>query len=146
MAEEAFNEEKQALIRGAIQQAELETSGEIKVHIENHCKEDTLDRAAYIFEQLHMHETALRNGVLIYLALKDKQFAILGDVGINQRVEDGFWDKISSLMMSYFKKGEYTQGLVEGILGAGEQLKAHFPYQSDDQNELSNDISFGKND
>ncbi|MBD99514.1 MAG: hypothetical protein CMO34_06695 [Verrucomicrobia bacterium] len=144
MAEEAFNEEKQAAIRNAIQQSELATSGEIKVHIENHCKEETLDRAAYIFEQLKMHETALRNGVLIYLAIKDRQFAIIGDIGINQKVKKGFWDSTSLLMMNYFKNGEFTKGLVEGILTVGQQLKTHFPYKADDQNELSDEISFGK--
>jgi len=145
MAKDIFTEEQQQLVREAIQEAELKTSGEVKVHIENHCKEETMDRAAFVFEQLEMHKTALRNGVLFYLALKDRQFAILGDVGINQKVPEGFWDKISEMMLAYFQKGDFAKGLIEGVKEAGVQLKAHFPYQKDDVNELSDDISFGNN-
>lgn len=145
MAKDIFSEAEQQMVREAIQEAELKTSGEVKVHIENHCKEDTMDRAAFVFEQLQMHKTALRNGVLFYLALKDRQFAILGDVGINQKVPEGFWNKISEMMLNYFKKGEFVKGLTEGVKEAGNQLKTHFPYQEDDINELSDDISFGDN-
>ncbi len=145
MGKDIFTEQQQQQIREAIQEAELNTSGEIKVHIENHCKEDTMDRAAFVFEQLQMHKTALRNGVLFYLALKDRQFAILGDVGINQKVEEGFWNKISEMMLNYFQKGDFALGLVEGVKAAGQQLKTHFPYQQGDVNELSDDISFGQN-
>src|SRR5690554_5513535 len=144
MAKEAFTDEQRAEIRQAIQTAELNTSGEVKVHIENNCKGDALDRAAFVFEQLKMHKTELRNGVLFYLALKDRQFAILGDIGINQKVPKDLWDDISKMMLKLFKEGDYTKGLVEGIKTAGLQLKAHFPYQQDDVNELSDDISFGK--
>lgn len=143
MAKEFFSEEDQALIRQAIQEAELNTSGELKVHIENHSKEEALDRAAYVFEQLEMHNTELRNGVLFYLAIKDKQFAILGDAGINHKVPEGFWNNISQQMMADFKSGEFVKGLTSGIKEAGIQLKAHFPYQKGDINELSDDISFG---
>lgn len=144
MAKDLFTQEEQNQIRDAIQHAELNTSGEVKVHIEGKCKEDTMDRAAYIFEQLKMHQTELRNGVLFYLAINDRKFAILGDLGINQKVPEGFWDQISNLMMNHFKNGNFVKGLVEGVTEAGEQLKAHFPYQKDDKNELSDDISFGK--
>jgi uncharacterized membrane protein len=144
MAKDIFTEEEQQQIREAIQHAELATSGEIKVHIENHCKEDAMDRAAYVFEQLQMHTTKERNGVLFYLALRDKQFAILGDVGINQKVSGDFWNSISAMMLGYFREGNFVKGLVEGVKEAGEQLKSHFPYQQDDENELSDDISFGK--
>jgi uncharacterized membrane protein len=144
MAKDVFTEAQQEEIRKAIQDAELSTSGEVKVHIENHCKEETMDRAAYVFEQLKMHQTEQRNGVLFYLALKDRQFAILGDAGINEKVPDGFWDDISALMMKHFKAGDFVTGLVEGVREAGQQLKAHFPYQKGDVNELSDDISFGK--
>ncbi len=144
MAKDYFSEEQQERIRQAIQEAEKSTSGEIKVHIEGHCKEDIMDRAAFVFEQLEMHKTKERNGVLIYLALKDRQFAILGDVGINQKVPEGFWNSVSELMLKHFKKEDYTSGLAEGIKEAGLQLKTHFPYQSNDKNELSDDISFGK--
>lgn len=146
MARDVFTEDQQQQIREAIRDAESNTSGEIKVHIENHCKEDALDRAAFIFEKLEMHKTERRNGVLFYLALKDHHFAILGDAGINDKVPKGFWDNISKMMMTYFKEGNYTKGLSEGVKEAGQQLKAHFPYhQKGSENELSDDISFGKN-
>lgn len=144
MAKDIFTEAEQQQIREAIQEAEHSTSGEIKVHIEGHCKEDTLDRAAYVFEQLEMHKTKLRNGVLIYLAIKDKKFAILGDVGINQKVESDFWNHISEKMLNYFKDEQYVLGLTEGIKSSGTALGRFFPYQTDDKNELSDDISFGQ--
>lgn len=144
MARELFTEAEQQQIREAIQEAEKNTSGEIKVHIEKHCKEDTLDRAAYVFEQLEMHKTKLRNGVLIYLAVIDKQFAILGDIGINQKVEEGFWNHISEQMINYFKQGEFVLGLSEGIKSSGKALSEHFPYQKNDKNELADEVSFGK--
>ena len=140
-----FTEEDKLQITNAIRVAETNTSGEIRVHIEKHCKEDVLDRAAFIFEKLKMHKTALRNGVLFYVAIEDHKFAILGDVGINQKVPDDFWEEIKSDVFEKFKDGKYAEGLAEGIIKAGEQLKAHFPYQEDDVNELSDEISFGKN-
>lgn len=143
-AKRFFTESQLKEIEQAIKQAELETSGEVRVHIENKCKDDVLDQASYIFEKLDMHKTALRNGVLFYLALKDKKFAILGDIGINQVVPENFWDDIKSTMARRFKEGDFCGGLSEGIYMAGEQLKTHFPYQSDDINELPDEISFGK--
>ena len=139
-----FSEEQKLQITNAIRVAETNTSGEIRVHIEKHCKEDVLDRAAYIFEKLEMHKTELRNGVLFYLALEDRKFAILGDAGINQKVSENFWDEIKEEVVSKFKDGLFAKGLSEGIIKAGEQLKTHFPYQEDDENELSDDISFGE--
>lgn len=144
MAKDIFSEKEQAQIRAAIQEAELNTSGEVKVHIEGKCKEETMDRAAFVFEQLQLHKTALRNGVLFYLAFKDRKFAILGDIGINQKVPEGFWDNVSTMMLNHFKNGDFVKGLVEGVKEAGQELKVHFPYQKDDSNELSDDISFGK--
>ena len=139
-----FTEEQQKEITDAIKGAELNTSGEIRVHIENKCKADVMDRAAYLFEKLEMHKTELRNGVLFYLAVIDKKFSILGDAGINAKVPENFWDEIKNTMLQYFKKEELSSGLAKGIQMAGEQLKKHFPYQSDDVNELSDEISFGK--
>ena len=130
-------------IQAAIAEAELSTSGEIRVHIDNKCKEEPVKKAIQVFEKLKMHETELRNGVLIYLAVKDKKLAIVGDQGIDEAVEDGFWDQIKNNLVENFKNGLYAEGLVEGIHASGEQLKAHFPYQEDDVNELSNEISFG---
>jgi len=140
-----FTEENNLQITNAIRAAEMNTSGEVRVHIEKYCKGDVLDRAAYIFEKMEMHKTQLRNGVLFYLAVEDHQFAILGDAGINQKVPDDFWETTKELVLSKFKEGNLTEGLTSGILMAGEQLKAHFPYSKNDVDELSNEISFGKN-
>lgn len=144
MAKDLFTAEQKQQIVAAIREAEKNTSGEIRVHIDKKCKEDVLDRAAYMFDALDMQKTALRNGVLIYLATEDRQFAILGDAGINQKVPVGFWDGVRDLMISNFKQGKFTEGLSEGIKLAGEQLKKHFPHQTNDKNELADDISFGK--
>lgn len=145
MAEQHFTKEDKAQIKSAIEAAELNTSGEIRVHLENKCKEEhVLDRAAQVFAELNMHKTEARNGVLIYMAVVDHKFAILGDAGINAKVEDDFWDITKEKMVAQFKEGQLTQGIAEGIKCAGERLKEFFPYQSDDQNELSDEISFGK--
>jgi uncharacterized membrane protein len=139
-----FTAQEQQQITQAIRDAELNTSGEVRVHIENRCKGDVLDQAAYIFKQLNMHRTKLRNGVLFYLSTQDHKFAILGDMGINQKVAETFWDDIKEMMAANFRDGKFASGLTEGILQAGNQLKHHFPYQSVDVNELSDEISFGK--
>jgi uncharacterized membrane protein len=138
-----FSETEKLQIKNAIHAAEFNTSGEIRVHIEKHCKEDVLDHAAYIFEKLEMHKTELRNGVLFYLALEDHRFAILGDAGINQKVPDNFWETIKEEMAAHFREGKITRGLTTGILKAGEQLKHYFPRQENDVNELSDEISYG---
>ncbi|MFA0961004.1 TPM domain-containing protein [Roseivirga sp. BDSF3-8] len=137
------NEDRQAVL-SAIEKAERNTSGEIRVHLENHCKGETLERALQIFEKLNMHKTTLRNGVLFYLAIKDHRFAIFGDEGINHRVPDNFWEDIREHMEAHFRQGRLAEGLVEGIEMAGKQLGQHFPFQSGDKNELPDDISFGK--
>lgn len=139
-----FSDENKLQITNAIRVAETNTSGEIRVHIEKHCKDDVLDRAAYIFEKLEMHKTALRNGVLFYLAVEDRKFAILGDGGINRKVAENFWESTKETVIAKLKEGLFAEGLADGIVMAGEQLKAHFPYQDDDVNELSDEISFGK--
>jgi uncharacterized membrane protein len=140
-----FTEESKLQISNAIRVAETNTSGEIRVHIENRCKGDVLDRAAYLFEKLEMHKTELRNGVLFYLAVEDHKFAILGDGGINAKVADNFWESTKDVVIAKLKNGLYAEALSDGIIMAGEQLKANFPYQDDDVNELSDEISFGKN-
>ncbi|SIO04225.1 TPM domain-containing protein [Algoriphagus halophilus] len=144
MAEKLFSSADKKAIVDAIKSAEVSTSGEIQVHIESRCKGDVLDRAVVVFDKLKMYQTQDRNGVLFYLAVEDKKFAILGDSGINEAVPDDFWEKIKENMVSRFKAGEFTQGLIEGINEAGTQLGAHFPYQGDsDINELPDEISFG---
>ena len=141
-AKNFFTDEQKSRIKQAIISAELNTSGEIRVHLENHCGEDVLDRAAFLFDKLEMKKTDMRNAVLFYVAVKDKKFAVIGDSGINSLVEENFWEYVKSLLLEQFKNGNFTEGLVAGISKAGEKLKKHFPYQTDDTNELSNEISF----
>lgn len=137
-----FTDDQKTAIVNAIRQAENATSGEIRVHIENHCRKPVLDRAADVFAALKMHKTALRNGVLIYLALQDHKMAILGDAGINAKVPPDFWENIKNHMIEHFRQGRLTEGLVQAILSAGDALRAYFPHQVDDRNELPDDISF----
>lgn len=144
MAAKIFTDDEKARIVNAVKQAEHNTSGEIRVHVERHCPEELMDRAAYIFEALKMHKTELRNGVLFYLAVDDHQFAILGDAGINSVVPDNFWESIKVEMTNIFRTGEVALALEKGIIMAGKQLKSHFPHQADDVNELPDEISFGK--
>ncbi|MDX5418113.1 MAG: TPM domain-containing protein [Hymenobacteraceae bacterium] len=145
MPKDTITDADEKVIMEAIQEAERNTSGEIRVHIENNCEGDVLDRATEVFAQLHMHLTKQRNGVLFYVAIKDHQFAVLGDAGINAIVPDHFWEDITEQVIVHFKKKEYAAGLAKGVIMAGEQLKSHFPYDDKgDLNELSDDISFGK--
>lgn len=144
-AKNFFTTEQQDDILKAVKKAELNTSGEIRVHIENKCEGEVLARAAYIFKKLGMTKTAQRNGVLFYLAIEHRKFAILGDAGIDAKVAENFWDDVKTLMLNHFKEGRFTEGLTKGIELAGESLKKHFPYQKDDQNELPDDVSFGDN-
>jgi uncharacterized membrane protein len=137
-----FTKEQQTHILASVKEAENETSGEIRVHIETYCTGDVLDRAAWIFKKLGMHKTVERNGVLFYLAVRNRKFAIIGDAGINAKVPDGFWDKAKELLEKHFKEEKFTEGLIKGILLAGLQLKEHFPHMRDDVNELPDEISF----
>jgi len=139
-----FTREQQSQILSAVKEAEMKTSGEIRVHIETSCPQDVLDRAAWVFKKIGMHKTAERNGVLFYLAVNDRKFAIIGDAGINSKVPEGFWDEVKELLLKNFSEGKFTEGLSEGILLAGTHLKIHFPYTRDDVNELPDEISFDK--
>jgi len=139
-----FSKEQKELITNAIKDAELNTSGEIRVHIENRCPEDVMDHAAFWFAELKMHKTELRNGVLFYLALEHRKFAILGDIGINSVVPENFWNDTKEAMLPYFVEGNFAEGLSKGIMMAGEKLKQFFTYQKEDINELDDNISFGK--
>ena len=144
-ARQILNNEEDRRIVEAIKQAELNTSGEIKVHIENHCRGDVEERSLHVFNRLKMNETQQRNGVLIYLAVRDHKFAILGDEGINNVVEADFWTDIRDLMVTAFREGRFADGLEQGIMRCGEKLKTYFPYQSDDINEIPDDISYENN-
>jgi uncharacterized membrane protein len=137
-----FTREEQLQIRDAIKEAEGKTSGEIRIHIETKLTGNVLDRAAWIFERIGMHETQNRNGVLFYFAVQNKEFAIIGDGGINSKVPENFWDKIKNTLQEHFRNGKYTEGLIKGVLMAGIQLKEHFPHEKDDKNELPDEISF----
>jgi uncharacterized membrane protein len=138
-----FSKEQKEQIKSAVKEAELNTSGEIRVHMDNHCKEDVMDRAAWWFAKLEMQKTELRNGVLFYLAIKDQKFAILGDAGVNTVTPGDFWDRIKEKMAVHFAEEDFSGGLIEGIRMAGQALKEHFPYEQGDVNELSDEISFG---
>jgi uncharacterized membrane protein len=141
-AKNFFTVAEKELILKAIKDGEKASSGEIRVHIENFCRENVLDRAAFIFDKLEIHKTAQRNGVLFYLAINDRKFAVIGDGGINAVVEEHFWEDVKQLLSEHFKRGEFAVGLSKGIERTGIKLKKHFPYQTEDVNELSDDISF----
>lgn len=144
-------EDEEAII-GAIRIAEKNTSGEIRIHLESHSnpegtkkdeRKDAIERAEEVFNMLHMQNTKESNGVLIYVAVEDRTLVIMGDKGINDIVGQDFWESTKDIIIEHFKKGEMKVGLVKGILKAGEQLKKYFPYQTDDINELPDDISVG---
>ena len=141
-ASDYFTPEGKHTIEEAIKKAEQGTSGEIRVHVETEFKGNILDRAAAVFEMINMHKTKLRNGVLIYLGINNRQFAIIGDAGINKIVPPDFWECIKTAMENHFKNSEFATGLAVGVEITGQQLKKHFPFESGDINELSNDISF----
>ncbi|MFV5695965.1 TPM domain-containing protein [Flavobacterium sp. LB3P122] len=135
-------EDEQAIVE-AIRMAEKNTSGEIRVHIEKTTSIDAYDRAMEVFHELKMDETELQNGVLIYLAIEDRHFVICGDKGINDVVQDDFWNCTRDIMVAGFKKRDFKKGLIDGIARAGEQLQKYFPWLEGDTNELSNEISKG---
>ena len=143
LAESFLSAQEEHAVILAIQKAEKNTSGEIRVHIEKQSKKPTLERAKEVFLFLEIHQTKQRNGVLFYVDVHNKQFAILGDEGINKLVPANFWEKEQQLVTQFFAKKEFENGLTEGILKVGEKLKEFFPYQSNDSNELSDEISKG---
>lgn len=136
-----FTDKEKELIVAAIEEAEKRTSGEIRVHVEPGSGKDPIDRAKEVFEKLGMTKTELRNGVLIYLATKEHRFAIIGDQGIDRVVPADFWENTKERMSGLFKEGRFVDGICYGVKSTGEHLAVHFPYQSDDVNELSNEIS-----
>ncbi|RKE98224.1 TPM domain-containing protein [Ichthyenterobacterium magnum] len=125
----------------AIRKAEQNTSGEVRVHLEKTSKGNIDSRTLEVFNILKMYNTKLRNGVLIYVAVDDKSFAIYGDKGINTVVSDNFWNSTKDIIQNHFKSGNFKQGLVDGVLKAGEQLKHFFPRTDGDEDELTNTIS-----
>jgi len=133
-------EEEQEIVL-AILDAEKNTSGEIRVHIEAHTRNDHVNRAKEVFHLLKMDNTKEENGVIIYVAVNDKKFSIYGDRGIDKVVPDNFWDTTRDVIETHFKNGRFKQGLIDGILKAGKELEDHFPWNHGDANELSNEIS-----
>lgn len=143
-AKNFFNEAEQKQIIEAIKIAEKNTSGEIRLHLEDTCKSGALKRAEQLFSKLKMQKTGESNGILFYLAVKSRDFAIVGDVGIHAKVGQEFWDRVIEKAINQFKTGQFSKGLEDAILECGMQLKKYFPYQSNDTNELSDEISFNK--
>ncbi|MDI1234880.1 MAG: TPM domain-containing protein [bacterium] len=139
-----FSKKEEKLIVDAIRAAELGTSGEIRVHFSKSIDNDVMTDAQAIFTKLKMHETERRNGVLIYIVPSKKQFAILGDTGFHQIAGDDFWNTVKTLMLGYFKEGLFAIGIVKGIEEVGRILKPHFPRESNDINELNDEISYGE--
>lgn len=137
--------EKQQIVE-SIQSAERQTSGEIRVFVESRCRfVDPLDRATEIFVGLKMQETAARNAVLVYVALKDRQLALFGDKGIHEKVGTAFWNDEVKLILSHFNKANYAEGIARVVTEIGQALYQHFPYdKGTDKNELPDDIVFGK--
>lgn len=142
-AKDSFlTEQDEDAIVAAIKEAETNTSGEIRVHIEAHTEESHYKHAEKVFQQLQMHQTEQRNGVLIYIAVQDHKFVILGDEGINKLVATDFWDATKDSIQTHFRNGNFKEGIMKGVLMVGEQLKQFFPYRgAGDQDELSNEIS-----
>ncbi len=138
-----FAQAEEHQIIAAIQHAEHETSGQIRVHVEGHCAGDAFARARAVFAGLGMQRTARRNGALIYLAVRDRKFAIVGDEGIHAVVPAGFWAEIRDAMAGHFRRGRFSEGVCHGIAAVGQHLKAYFPAQPGDRNELPDEISTG---
>lgn len=141
--EEFLTPEEEQDIVDAILEAEKNTSGEIRVHIEATTKIDHFSRAQQVFHFLKMDNTKEENGVLLYVAVDDKKFVIYGDRGIDLAVPKGFWESTKEVIATHFKQGDFKKGIVEGVLRAGNELQAHFPWNHDDTNELSDAISKG---
>jgi len=137
-----FSRKEKAKILAAVQTAEKNTSGEIRVHLEYKAHGPVYGYAQRVFQRIGMTKTAQRNGVLIFLATGDKKFAVLGDVGINEKVPEGFWNDVVQIMQEHFKQNKFAEGVSEAALRIGEKLKAYFPYQANDKNELSDSISY----
>ena len=141
-----FNRYDEDRIVAAIQEAECDTSGEIRVHLQPALAEgaEVMDVAYETFQLLKMHETGQRNGVLIFIVPSAQQFAILGDEGINQLVPENFWEDVRNVLQADFRQGKFAEGLCKGIEMIGQKLKKFFPYQANDVNELPDEISYGK--
>ena len=142
MAWKPFTEAEEKRIVTAVKEAENDTSGEIRVHVDRYCKTNPLLKAQNLFTHLKLNETELKNGVIIYVSIDDKQVAVYGDQGINEVVEPDFWDTTLRKMTNLFKNGQLVEGICAGLKEAGERLKVHFPKSDNDINELPDEISY----
>ena len=142
-AKDFFNNTEKDGIVSTIRKVELHTSGEIRVHIDDRCNEDAYDRAVKVFDYLNMNNTNFRNGVLIYIAVKDKKFAVIGDKAIHNKVDNDFWKNITHQLQKEFVEQNYSKGIINAIETIGKTLVKYFPDVDElDRNELQNDISF----
>ena len=129
---------------GAVKDAEKRSGGEVRIHLENSCKtSDPVERAVEVFNSLKMSATKNRNGVLFYMAIDDKKYAVIGDAGIDSKVPKGYWAFLRDRMQNYFLKEAYFEGLLDSIEDVTKHLEQHFPYPKDDANELLDDLSIG---
>lgn len=136
------NDDEQEIVQ-AILEAEKNTSGEIRVHIEAHTRLEHFDRAKEVFHLLKMDNTKNENGVLIYVAVNDRKFVIYGDKGIDKVVSRNFWDTTRDTIQTQFKNENFKQGIIDGVINTGKQLENHFPWNHGDKNELSDEVSKG---
>ena len=137
-----FTKSEEKNIIQAIEKAELHTSGEIRLHVEVNCTSNPYERALEVFYLLKMENTKERNGVLLYIAIKDRKLAIIGDQGIHEKLSNDFWDNIITKLQENFKNEIFAKGIIEAILEIGNQLSTYFPLNNDDKDELTNEISF----
>lgn len=133
-----------ARVRQAIERAEKRTSGEVRVHLDIAILEGVLDHAAFVFKDLGMEQTKERNGVLIYVSVPGRKVAVVGDTGIHAKLGDRYWQDVLEAILAHFRQDRFCEGLCAGVEMLGEKLHEHFPHRTDDRNELSNEVSFGK--
>jgi uncharacterized membrane protein len=139
-----FSDEQKHRIKASIEGLELKTSGEVRLHVEGDCKGDAYHRAVHVFHKLHMHRANHKNGVLFYLAVNHKKFAIVGDEGIHKVVPENFWETVKDHVIARFKEEKYTEGICEGIDMTGEFLQKYFPHNNDEKTPSAHEISYKK--
>ena len=114
-------------IVAAIRDTEHKTSGRIQVSISPNQVDEPVVAAQVEFMRLGMNQSPERNGVLIFVAPRSHKFAVIGDEGVHAKCGDEFWQKLADAMSGYFRKSEFTPGIVHGVQKAGELLAEHFP-------------------
>ncbi len=136
-----FEDDFSQLVEKSIEEAELLTSAEFKLHIEEVCNEDLLDRAAFVFSELELHKTKMRNAVLLYVSIDDRKVSILADGGAKAHLSEQFLSETLSTLIKDFKSNQYAEGIGNCFMNIALALKSHFPYQENDINEISNTVS-----